>query len=422
MPVYEYRGLSVKGKQVRGVFDAENPRALRTALKRQEIYLTEFVEQNAAGDDKGAKRKANITEGQVTSREIDFRKYFQRVRKMDVAIATRQLATLLRAGIPMVESLNAIIDQTEQERFKAIITQVRKAVNEGSSLANALVEHKAVFGDLYINMIRAGETSGTLDLVCARLADFTESQVEMRTKLVGAMMYPMIMVFVAVSIVTLLMVFLVPKMMEMFEMLGSDIPLITKILIGISSFIGSWWWLLILLFAGSVYLFRRWRETDSGRERWDGFTLKVPIFGKLLRMIAVARFSRTLGTLLKSGVPVLNAMSIVNNIVTNRVLNKVIEEARDSIKEGESIAAPLKRSGQFPPLMTHMIAIGEKSGHLEEMLENVAGAYETEVEARISAMTSILTPLIIVFMGIVVALLAMSFLLPMLKMNEAIGG
>ncbi|MCA9522031.1 MAG: type II secretion system inner membrane protein GspF [Myxococcales bacterium] len=422
MPVYEYRGLSTKGKQVRGVFDAENPRALRTALKRQEIYLTEFVEQNASGSDRGAARKANITEAAVTSREIDFRKYFQRVRKMDVAIATRQLATLLRAGIPMVESLNAIIDQTEQEKFKAIITQVRKAVNEGSSLANALVEHKAIFGDLYVNMIRAGETSGTLDLVCSRLADFTESQVEMRSKLVGAMMYPVIMVIVAVSIVTLLMVFLVPKMVEMFEMLGSEIPLMTRILIGISGFIGSWWWLLIMLFAGSVYGFRKWKETDGGRVRWDGFTLKVPVFGKLLRMIAVARFSRTLGTLLKSGVPVLNAMTIVNNIVTNRVLNKVIEEARDSIKEGESIAAPLKRSGQFPPLMTHMIAIGEKSGHLEEMLENVAGAYETEVESRISAMTSILTPLIIVFMGIVVALLAMSFLLPMLKMNEAIGG
>lgn len=419
MPIYEYKGVTTKGKAAKGTLDAENPRALRALLKRQEVYLSEYAATNAAGDGSKAMVAGGV-EKAASGRDVNFKKLFQRVRVMDVAIMTRQMATLLRAGIPMIDSLSALIDQTENPKLARIMTEVRRAVNEGSSLAGAMAEHPDVFSKLYTNMIRAGETSGKLDVVCARLAVFTEKEVELKSKVMGALLYPIIMMVLAFGIVLMLLVFLVPKMAELFDMLDTQIPPMTRAMLTLSRILTGWWWAILLGMGLVVFLVRHYIKTDAGLEKWDALKLKLPVFGKLTRMISVARFSRTLGTLLNSGVPVLSAMGIVKNIITNSVLNKVIDEARDAIKEGESISAPLKRSGQFPPMVTYMIAIGEKSGHLEEMLNNVADAYETEVETKIAALTSLLTPIIIVFMGVVVAVLALSFLQPIMEMNEAL--
>ena len=335
---------------------------------------------------------------------------------------TRQLAVLIGAGVALVESLSALQDQVEHERLKLIVSQVKTRVNEGSSLADALAQHPRVFTTLYVNMIRAGEHSGALDVVLVRLADFTESQARLRSKIVGTMTYPVIMVFIGLVILTILFTVVVPKVTKIFEDNKLTLPLSTRALIEMSHLAQSYWWLMGLMLAGAIWAFNAWRKKPAGRAKWDKLVLKAPLFGGLVRMIAISRFSRTLSTLLKSGVPLLTAMDIVKNIVDNAVLADVIEKSRDSIREGESIATPLKRSGQFPPLVYHMVAIGERSGQLEEMLVNVANAYETQVEVRISALTTLLEPVMIVGMGGAVAFIVFSILLPILQLNTMVHG
>jgi general secretion pathway protein F len=405
MPVFEYRGLDARGKAVSGIVDATDPKALKLALRKDGIFLTEIVEESRVKS--LAQREVKLGRG--------------RVKPLDVAVMTRQLATLIGAGIPLVESLTALVEQVDKERLKKVLSRVRERVNEGASLADAMADHPRIFPPLYVNMIRAGESSGTLDIVLARLADFTEYQVRLRSKVMGAMTYPIIMVFVGILIVAILFVVVVPKITKIFDRLQTSLPIPTQILIGLSNFVKNWWWLILLVAVGGTVLLVRYFRTPEGREKWDRFVLRVPVFGPLLRMIAIARFTRTLSTLLSSGVPVLTALDIVKNVLNNKILEKVVEESRVSIQEGESIAAPLKRSKQFPPLVTHMIAIGEKSGELENMLSNVASAYEQQVDGKINTLTSLLEPVMIVCMGGVVGFIVFSILLPILKMNQALG-
>jgi len=343
-----------------------------------------------------------------------------RVTAEDVAILTRQLSTLLHAGVTLVDSLTALVDQTEKERLKRIVSDVKTRVNEGSSLADALAQHGKVFGNLYVNMVRAGEASGALDAVLARLADFTEGQAKLRQKVVGTLIYPAIMTVIGSGILALLMTVVVPKVTKIFESMKVTLPWTTRLLIFTSNTLANWWWLLIPLAIGAVVSFLRWKQSPKGRPVWDRFVLRAPVFGSLVRMLAIARFSRTLSTLLKSGVPLLTAMDITKNVVSNGVLAEVVENARDAIREGESIAGPLKRSGEFPPLVHHMIAIGERSGQLEEMLLNVADSYETQVSVRVGALTALMEPLIIVAMGVAVAFVAFSILMPILQLNTSI--
>jgi general secretion pathway protein F len=299
---------------------------------------------------------------------------------------------------------------------------VKQRVNEGSSLADALGQHPKVFSNLYVNMIRAGESSGALDVVLFRLADFTESQARLRSKILGTLTYPAAMVIIGAAVMGILFTVVIPKITKVFEDTKVVLPWTTRILIGFASFMHDYWWAMGILMAGGIYAFVRWLRTPAGRARWDVWVLDAPIFGPLVRQVAVARFSRTLATLLKSGVPLLTALDIVRNIVGNTRLAAVIEEARESIKEGESIAAPLKRSGEFPPLVYHMIAIGEKSGELEDMLGNVANAYDSQVETKVAALTSLLEPIMIVVMGVAVAFIVFSILMPILQINTIAGG
>ncbi len=418
MAVYEYTGKDGSGKTVKGVLDVDGVRALKNTLRRDRIFLIEYHETNARGKGKGkigvggAKKQG--------SREVDLEEWLVRITPQDISEMTRQLATLIKAGVPLVDSLAAIVEQVENPKLKRILARVRTDVNEGAPFWRALAVHDKVFETTYYNMARAGESSGNLDTVLARLADFTESQVRLRNKIIGAMTYPIIMLCISFLIVTGMMVFVVPQITVMFEDLGADLPPLTKVLIFMSGAMTKGWPLLLGGGAAIYYGFKRWKNSESGADTWDALLLKVPILGDLIRKIAISRFSRTLATLLSSGVPLLTAMEIVENVVANRVLAKVLLEARNAIREGDSIAGPLKRSNQFPPMVVHMISIGERSGELENMLKNVSESYENQVDTRVNALTSLLEPLMIVFMGVVVAFLVAAILLPMMKLTQAV--
>ena len=409
--MFEYTGLTEAGKNVRGIRDAESSKVLRQILRKDGVYLT---------DARAAEAGAVVGEQKTgLSREVDIPAMlgFAGVSSQDLAIATRQLATLIAAGIPLVDALTALVDQIEQPRLKRIMGVVKQKVNEGASLADALREHPKVFSELYVNMIRAGESSGALDVVLVRLADFTESQAQLRNKIIGAMLYPAIMVVVGIAIVGILFVVVIPKVTKIFDDMNVTLPWTTRILIGVSSFARDYWYVVLVAIPALVFGLRRFVRTARGRAWWDRTKLGAPVFGELIRMLSLSRFAKTLATLLASGVPLLTAMDIVRNIVSNTLLADVIDKARDAIREGESIAAPLRRSGQFPPLVYHMIAIGEKSGQLEEMLQNVAKSYESQVEMRVSALTSLLEPVMIVAMGGGVAFIVFSILMPIMQLN-----
>lgn len=408
MPVFEYKALSESGRAVTGLKEADSPKNLRSALRRDGLYLTEVVGQQQT---------------QAASPEVNVKRWLGgRIKSDDIAIMTRQLAVLIGAGVVLVEALTALVEQVEHERLKRVLSDVKQRVNEGSSLADAMAAHSKAFSTLYINMIRAGESSGALEVVLVRLADFTESQARLRSKIVGTLTYPAAMMVIGAGLMGILFTVVIPKILKIFEDTRVTLPWTTKILIAFSSFVRDWWWALALLLALGIYGFLRWRRTPAGRAYWDVWVLRQPIFGHLIRQIAIGRFTRTLSTLLKSGVPLLTAMDIVKNIVGNTRLATVIEQSRESIKEGESIAAPLKRSGEFPPLVYHMIAIGERSGQLEEMLKNVADAYDSQVETKVGALTSLLEPIMIVAMGIAVAFMVFSILMPILQINTLAGG
>lgn len=415
MPVFEYRGLNAAGQPKSGLKEADSPKTLRLLLKKDGIFLTEVVGQaDAQLKAKGGAAQA----GQLLNQDINLRKLARgRVTTDDIAILTRQLATLLKAGVALVEALTTMVDQVEKEQLKRIVSEVKQKVNEGSSLADALAPHTKVFGALYVNMVRAGESSGALDAVLLRLAEFTEGQAKLRGQIVGAMIYPVIMVFVGGGVLVMMMTFVVPNVAKIFSDLNATLPWTTRLLIFLSDLIRNWWFVIFPGMFLSVFLTWRWTQSKAGKPVWDRIVLKLPLFGSIVRLMAMARFARTLSTLLKSGVPVLAALDIVKNIITNTVLQDVIDKARDSIREGESIAAPLKRSNEFPPLVYHMVAIGERSGQLEDMLLNVADSYETQTSMRINALMALLSPLMIVAMAGFVGFVAASILSPMLKMN-----
>ena len=409
MPIFEYRGFNQAGRAVDGIREAESPKGLRALLRKEGVFVSEVKAEEV--------KKRETAEEQADVRRI----WSGRISAEEVSIMTRQLATLIGAGIPLVEALTALVDQIDHERLKRVVSQVKQRVNEGSTLADAMALHPRIFSQLFVNMIRAGEHSGALHVVLVRLADFTEAQARLRSKVMGTMAYPIIMVIVGSLIMGVLLTVVVPKVTKMFDDMRMTLPLPTRILMFFSNNMQRYWYLILGTMLLSAYGFWRYIHTPNGRLWWDRKTLEAPIFGKLVRMLAIARFSRTLSTLLKSGVPLLTAMDIVKAIVTNTILSGVIDQSRDAIKEGESIAAPLRRSGEFPPMVYHMVAIGERSGQLEEMLLNVANAYDAQVETRMTALTSLLEPVMIVGMGGVVAFIVMAILLPILQMNTVAG-
>jgi general secretion pathway protein F len=411
MPVYAYKGIGPAGKVVSGVRDADSPKALRQLMRKDGVVITEF------DISKGGKKVQSASKGAL-ARDVNFGELLGRVRRNEVAAFTRQLATLLRAGIPLAESLAALFEQIENPKLQAIVGEVRTAVNEGSSLADSLAKHPAVFDDLFVSMVRAGELAGNLDEVLGRLAEFMESSARLRSKVQGAMIYPFLMMGVGVVIMGILMVAVIPKITVIFEQQDMALPWNTQLLIFVSDLVIAYWWLLSVLAGAGAYLFRKWSRSPQGRPRWHAMLLKMPLFGSLLRQVAVARFTRTMSTMLSSGVPMLRALETSKDILGNVVLMDVVERARTAVSEGESLAVTLRRSGQFPPAVTHMIAVGERAGELETMLLRVSDAYDAEVEMKLGRLTALLEPLMLIVMAVGVGFVIFSIMMPIMDMGS----
>ncbi len=408
MPIYEYLALDETGRKTKGIVNATSTAAARQKLREGNVFPVELRETEA--------KDRETTDRLGTGGSI-----LGKVKAKDVAIMTRQLATLLGAGLPLVPSLSALVTQTTHPQLKKTLAKIREEVNEGKSLTAGMSLFPQIFSPFYINMIKAGEASGAINLVLARLADFSESQQELRTKIRSALAYPMIMFVIGSLVIFFLVTFVVPNITKIFEEMHQTLPAITLFLIFISSFLKSFWWLLaILLTAGFFALRYGFLKTERGQYFWDNLRLKLPLIGTLNQKIAVARFSRTLGTLLQSGVPLLPSLEIVANVVNNRLIADAVRKAAKDVEEGQNLSVPLAKSGLFPPIASEMIAVGEQSGNIEVMLNRVADSFEMEVTASIMALTSLLEPVMILGMGLMVGFIVVSVLLPIFEMNQLV--
>lgn len=402
MPIFEYKGSASGGKASKGVIEADSSKSARLKLKQKGIFTTDLKERST---EKSKEKRHSMSSGGG-------------VKLRNLTLMIRQLATLIKAHIPLDEALSAIVEQTDDTKLKSIMSTVRESVNEGKSLAESCRMYPKVFTPIFIAMIQVGEASGNLDLVLSRLASFAEAQYELRSKVWGAMAYPMFMMVAGTGITIFLFAFAVPKITEVFAGSKMALPTLTVVMIAISDFMSKQWFTIIGGAVGSFFLFKWYTSTVKGRENWDAVSLKIPGYGKMRRMIAVSRFARTLSTLIGSGVQVLEAIDIVKDVVDNAVIRRALIQARESISEGKTIAGPLKASGQFPPILTHMIAVGEKTGELEDMLNVVSDAYDSQVDNAIKSMTRLLEPLMILIMGGIIALVALSIFMPMLQLND----
>ncbi len=404
MPVFEYKGVAASGKNISGVLDGESLKAVRARLKKDGIVILDIREGGAI--------RAN--------RSIDLRAGAGRVRLVDLANATRQLATLLSSGLPLMEALTVMVEQEESPPLKAALSSVRDSVREGASLADALKANPKTYSPLYINMVSAGEASGTLEITLARLADFLDEQVRFRGRFAAALAYPALMTVIGVGVLFFLFSFVLPRVVGMFEDMKQQLPFMTIALLWVVQVVSKGWWAILAAAVAAVYYLRRYFATPAGKAWRDERVLKLPVFGNLIRMIAVSRFTRTLGTLLNSGVPTLTALDIVQSVVGNSVLAAAIQRARENVREGESIAEPLRRSGLFPPVVIQMVGVGERSGELEKMLLKISDSFDRTVETRITALMSLLEPVIILVMGLVVGFIVIAIMLPILQMSSGV--
>jgi len=406
MPIFEYKGMDGAGKSAAGIMNADTAAEARAKLRKDGVFVTEVVIVRAS-----AKR----------SLDIALPKFLRRKRVGDLSLVTRQLATLLGAGIPLTESLTALVEQSQNKEMEKVLRDVREKVTQGASLGEGLEAHPRVFSSLYINMVKAGEASGNLDAVLVRVADYLQKENLIKSKISSAMAYPIIMVLIGVTVVAVLMTFVVPKISQILTEAGRTLPLPTRILIVVSDTLRDYWWLILLAIIGAYAVFRMVIATDRGRFAWDRALLRMPIFGELFRKAGISRFSVTLSTLLSSGVTVMDGLRIVKDIVNNRVLAGTLEEVHGRILEGTDIATPLKRSGIFPPVVGYMVAVGEQTGKLESMLEKISETYDQEIELATQKMTSLIEPLLIVTLAVVVGGIVMAILIPILNISRLAG-
>jgi len=411
MPMYAYKGVGSNGKKTAGAVSAENARAARTKMRAQGVFLTEIQESADSGADTGTQ----------TSRNIDLSALLalRRIPAMERAIATRQLSTLVAAGIPLVESLNALVDQVEHAGLRSVLAQVRDRVNEGSSLADALAGTRQ-FDNLYISMIRAGEASGALGPVLSRIADYLEDQIRLSNKVMSVMLYPAVMLLFSFVVVGLLVTIVLPQITTLMVSMDQELPLVTRVIIGLSDFIRAWWWALALGAFGAFLGVRGFRRTERGSVVYDRLRLRLPIVGRLVRVLAIARLTRTLSTLLTSGVGIVKSLDIARFVANNAVIAEAVDSARTAIVEGASLASPLRASGHFPTMVTTMIEVGEQSGELESMLAKIADTYDEQVENTITRMTALIEPMLILVMVGVVLVIILATLQPLLALTSSL--
>lgn len=406
MPVYEYVAINPNGKQIKGTVDAESIRAARLRLRQQNVFPTDMKESVAP------------TKG----KRIDVKNIFKsdRVPLKKLSVATRLLATLSGAGLPLVGALQALSEQVDSEELRRIVLDVRERVEQGSSLAKALGAYPRVFPRLYVNMVHSGEASGTLDGVLMNLAEYYEAQLELRRKVTNALFYPILMLGFCVLVVIALVTFVVPSIVDIFIKQKVKLPIPTQIVIAMSNFVTGYWWLIILVALGTVFGVRQYYRTPKGRSKIDEWLLKAPLYGKIYRKVTTARIASTLGTLLGNGVELLTALDIVRNIVGNVHMARALEEARDGVREGRSLAKELNKSGYFPNLLGQMIAIGERSGKLEDMLAKAGQSFTAEANASISGLTTLIEPLMIMVLGVIVFGIVIAVLLPMTELMKIV--
>lgn len=405
MPVYGYRGLSAEGRAVAGVVDAESARGARTKLRAQGIFPTDISEEAGA--------RPAATQFRLPGLR-------RRMSSSELSLLTRQLGTLLGAGVPLEETLGALSEQAARPAARRMLSQVRERVREGGSLADALAVHGDVFSDLYVSMVRAGESAGALEIVLERLADYSERQSDLIAKIRGALTYPIIMMIVGTGIMAFLVSYVVPQVATIFSQTKQALPVVTQVLIAFSGFLSDYWVLLLLALAAFAALIVFGLSTDKGRWLYDRMLLRTPYIGPTTTKIIAARFARTLSTLLASGVQVLPALDAVKLVITNRLLADAVEKSRDEIREGHGMGQTLSRSGLFPPLLVEMIKVGERSGELERMLERAADAYEREVANSLSQMTTLLEPVMTLMMAGVIVFMILAVLMPIFQLNQLV--
>ncbi len=407
MPIFEYKAIDGDSRQKRGIIDADTSRDARLKLKRERLFVTDIREAKA-------KKTGGVRIRGVTG--VDFP---NKQRTEQVAAVTRQMAALLQAGIPLAEGLRMIIEQAPDKKIESAFRDIREKVTQGMPFGDAVLQHPAYFTDLYSNMVKAGESSGALDKVLIRLAGFLQAQTRLKNKVGAALIYPMIMMTVGAIVVAVLMTFVVPRVTQLIKGRGQTLPLPTKILITCSDFLVNYW---LFVGVGALFVmigFQLFIHSERGSLLFDRFKLRIPVFGDLMRKQSMARFSITLATLLRSGVPALQAIQVTKSVLDNKVLQNALQVVQDRVVEGTDIATPMKMSGAFPPTVSYMVGVGEQAGNLEEMLERIAGTYDEEVDLATQKLTSVIEPVIIVLLAIIVAGIVIAIVMPLMQLQKA---
>ncbi|MBI5573586.1 MAG: type II secretion system F family protein [Elusimicrobia bacterium] len=405
MPLFSYKAKNTSGETVNGTIDSPDQLTASNKLRAQRLILLEI--SLAKKDPLEALKKLNPFKPSVTAK--------------DLVLFSRQLSTLVSAGVPIVQGLTILTEQIENPAFKKVVDNVSEDIKAGISIAEAMKKEPDAFSDLYVAMIKAGEVGGILDVILERLSAYLEAADELKGKVKGALMYPSIVAFIACCVTIFLLVVVIPTFEEIFTSFGADLPLPTKVLIAISRFLQSYVIFLILGVIGAAVAVVKFYKTEKGKFLIDEYSLRVPMFGEMLRKVAVAKFTRTLGTLVKSGVPILQALDTVAQTAGNKIVEKAILTAKESIREGEKIAAPLKKSGVFPPMVIQMISVGEETGNLDTMLTKIADFYDQEVDVAVKGLTSMIEPIVICVMGIVIGAIVIAMFMPMFSMGSLAG-
>ncbi len=420
MPIYEYKAFAQGGATKTGVVDADTERDARAKLRRDELFVQKLTET------RGGRKVKRSKEGKKTDgllARAAARRAAQvgpRARENEiVAGVTRQLATLIGSGIALTASLGAIVDQADSRKTETMFREIRERIQQGHNLADALEQHPGWFSELYINMVRAGQAAGNLDVVLMRIADYMQAQRGLRRKIVGALMYPMMMIGLGLVVVTILLTKVVPEITTMLLDQGKTLPAATQLLVNVSEFFQQYWWMLFLgIGAISFTVERIYKGSPTGRLRIDKFLLAIPVLGELLLKAAVGRFTRTLSTLLQSGVPVIQGLEITEKVVGNRVVGDACAHIQERVLEGTDIATPLKATGAFPAVVGYMVAVGEQSGELEQMLDRIAIAYDEEIDSATERLTTLLEPIMIVFLAAAVGYIVYAIVLPILEVGQ----
>ena len=408
MPVYDYQALDHKGKSVTGIIDADGAQAARQKIRAMGSFPVSVKEISQGDSTKETRRSA-------------LQGLFNRVTPAQVSLWTRQLATLTAAGFPLVTALTTLVSQTKTQGFTKLAARIKDSIVEGNSFASALSLYPSIFSQIYINMVRAGESSGTLEIVLNRLADIMEKQQELKSRIQTAMAYPILMTLIGTFVLFFLMTFVVPNITGIFEDMNQALPTPTRFLIAASDIFKGYWWLVLILVACALVALKVFRKTERGLTTTDRIFLALPVVGSLLKKIAVARFTRTLASLLENGVTMLPAMEIVKNITGNVVISSLIENAAAEVEKGQGLGVSLAADAVFPDLAVQMIQVGEQSGELESMLYKIADVYENEVQSSIMSMMAMLEPIMILVMAVVVLFIVLSICLPIFEMNQLVG-